>query len=451
VVKGAKKKVEVAQPERFRELIKYFRKLRGSKVYPELVGGLPIQGEGTQWKNAPCFGCIGCFRKTYKAENGQEGKNMCHPAAFYVARAQAYHGEPTEVPFYANRLCNEYGLNTMTIDVIMYWLEKCYKAGILSDEKTGIPISKSGSLEYVETLVRKVALRDGFGDILAQGLFKAVEWVGPQGKEQLGDLACKTGDSLGMDTARLYPTTAMIHAMEPRWPIGLIHKAFWPFMWWRDSVVGIDKIARATAETVSFDDLRTIAKRFWGSEVAADVSTYEGKALAGKSVQDREHANECLILCDLMWPIMDARDSHGRMGEPTLESKILSAVTGREVDEEGLCKIGERVFNLKRAILVREGHRGRDFDSLPEFMYTIPLYFDWKNLECVVPGKKGEVICKLGSVVDREGFERMKDEYYQLRQWDVGTGLQTKSKLNELGLGDVAQDLEQRGLIALSG
>ena len=40
----------------------------------------------------------------------------------------------------------------------------------------------------------------------------------------------------------------------------------------------------------------------------------------------------------------------------------------------------------------------------------------------------------------------MKDEYYQLRQWDVATGLQTRTKLEELGLKDVAEDLEKRGL-----
>jgi aldehyde:ferredoxin oxidoreductase len=66
----------------------------------------------------------------------------------------------------------------------------------------------------------------------------------------------------------------------------------------------------------------------------------------------------------------------------------------------------------------------------------------------VVPGSEGEPISRKGAVVDREEFERMKDEYYQLRQWDVATGLQTRAGLEKLGLEDVAQDLEQRGLIA---
>jgi aldehyde:ferredoxin oxidoreductase len=50
-------------------------------------------------------------------------------------------------------------------------------------------------------------------------------------------------------------------------------------------------------------------------------------------------------------------------------------------------------------------------------------------------------------VVDRQEFERMKDEYYRIRGWDIATGLQTRQPLESLGLKDVADDLEQRGLL----
>jgi hypothetical protein len=42
----------------------------------------------------------------------------------------------------------------------------------------------------------------------------------------------------------------------------------------------------------------------------------------------------------------------------------------------------------------------------------------------------------------------LKDEYYQLRGWDVVTGLQTPMNLNALGLDDIIDDLDHRGLIA---
>ena len=149
---------------------------------------------------------------------------------------------------------------------------------------------------------------------------------------------------------------------------------------------------------------------------------------------------------------MDSRYSDDHVGDPTLESQVLSAVMGKEVDEEGFYRIGEKVFNLQRAALVRDGHRGREGDRLPDSWYTTPFagasILDQANPECLVPGKEGAIISLKGSVVDREKFEKVKDEYYQLRQWEVATGFQTKAKLEELGLADIAEGLEQRGLLA---
>jgi aldehyde:ferredoxin oxidoreductase len=64
-----------------------------------------------------------------------------------------------------------------------------------------------------------------------------------------------------------------------------------------------------------------------------------------------------------------------------------------------------------------------------------------------VPGQNGEVFSKKGQVLDRGEFEKMKDEYYEIRGWDVATGLQTKAKLKELGLGDIAETLQNEELI----
>ena len=61
------------------------------------------------------------------------------------------------------------------------------------------------------------------------------------------------------------------------------------------------------------------------------------------------------------------------------------------------------------------------------------------------------MISKLGTVFDRHAFERMKDEYYELRGWDARTGLQKRRTLEGLGLGDVAEDLEKRNLLAPQG
>ena len=235
----------------------------------------------------------------------------------------------------------------------------------------------------------------------------------------------------------------MLHATEPRTPIQQLHEVSFIVHGWLDWYNGVE------GSFVSTDVLRAIAKRFFGGENAFDFSTYEGKALAAQMIQDREYAKECLILCDFSWPMRYVRYSEDHVGDPTVESKVLTAITGREIDEQGLYRIGERVFNLQRAILVREGHKGRESDSLSETDFTVPLKSDPGNPEVLVTGADGEVISRKGAVIDKEKFEDMKSEYYQLRGWDIKTGLQRKSKLEELDLSDIAEQLEERKLLVV--
>jgi aldehyde:ferredoxin oxidoreductase len=203
-----------------------------------------------------------------------------------------------------------------------------------------------------------------------------------------------------------------------------------------------------TTSYVSTDVFRKLAKVFWGSELAADFSTYEGKALAAKKIQDRQYARECLIVCD--FPLNNASSvmySDDHIGDPSLDSKMLAAVVGGEPDEQALYCTGERVFNLQRAILAREGHRGRAADVLEESFYTRPLKFIGLNSECKAPGKDGKVTSRKDTVVERDKFEAMKGEYYKLRGWDVATGLQTRAQLDSIGLGDIAGEMGERGLV----
>jgi aldehyde:ferredoxin oxidoreductase len=121
-------------------------------------------------------------------------------------------------------------------------------------------------------------------------------------------------------------------------------------------------------------------------------------------------------------------------------------VTGRDINEKGLYKLGERVFNLQRAILSIEGKKGREHDVLGEFNFNVPLKGDFGNPDCIVRGPDGEIFPRKGMVLAKEGFEKMKDEFYEIRSWDVPTGLQTRRKLEELCLGDISQKLWSKGL-----
>ena len=365
---------------------------------------------------------------------------MCQSGVFYQIRAARHYGGWNEVPFHANRLCDDYGVDTQAIECMIMWLLRCMRAGILTDEYTGIPTSKVGSLEFMETLLSKIAFKDGFGEILAQGTQRAAQLVGQGSGELITEYLHKAeqGPFYG---PREYITTGLLYALEPRQPIQQLHEICQPVMGW---VSWLNQRPNAYLSTAT---LRMIADKFWGGEIAADFSTYDGKALAAKKVQDCQYAKESLILCDFSWPLQVVEFSDDHVGDPTVESKLLSAVTGNDVDEEGLHQMGARVFNLQRAILIREGHQGRSDDTLPEYEYTRPLKTGFGNPQFLVPGKNGEVITRKGEVVDRDRFERMKDEYYQLRGWDVATGLQTRASLEDLDLHDIAEELAQRGLI----
>ena len=64
----------------------------------------------------------------------------------------------------------------------------------------------------------------------------------------------------------------------------------------------------------------------------------------------------------------------------------------------------------------------------------------------MVPANGDEVVSRQGEVVDRDKFERMKGEYYELRKWNADSGLQTPAVLRELELGDIAREMPKQGL-----
>ena len=439
IVVGGSGKVTAAHPEKLRELAKHFRELLKGK--PEsFEDALPsLKPDTSRLKKMTCLGCIGCGRQSYRAQDGQEGKFICHSAMVYQLRAERYYGEKSDRGFHATRMCDDYGLDTDAIDVMITWLSRCYRAGILTDDSTGMPLSKIGSMEFFEILMKKISFREGFGDVLARGTIPAADSISTEARGVLGDLI-HTGGHDGMFNARLYNTHAIIYAMEPRKSIEQLHEIS------RINGKWMDWVHKKDGAFVNSDVYRAIAKRFWGSELAADFSTYEGKAQAALKVQDREYAKECMVACDSLWPVSVVSSSKDHVGDPTLESQAISAVTGKEMDEDGFYRLGERGFNLRRAILAREGHRGRDSDRLPEFEFDRPLTHHFVSPDMQVPGKDGEIISKKGNTVNKKDFENLMTEYYQLRGWDAVTGLQTVSKLRELGLPEVAADLKPRGL-----
>lgn len=440
VVTAGNKRPAAARPEQLQRLLD---RIRGMRKLPSSFTSSPWAIPGLT-RDHKCFGCgLGCSRLVYTGDNGRRYKSFCQASGFYRRHVLNYHGKWNEAHLLAIQLADGYGLDTSVLHGLIEWLGASYRENLLTEEETGLPLSKIGSAEFIEALTRKIAFREGFGDVLARGTIAAAGTVGTRAQELLPDaVATRRGETKDYDP-RMLPTTSLLYATEPRRPIQQLHEISIILLMWLNWARGEGNAFFSSA------DFREVGERFWGGAVAADFTTFEGKALAAKKIQDRTYAKESLVLCDLRWPITWANYSGGHVGDPSLESQIYSAITGKDIDEAGLNKIGERIFNLQRAILLRQGWPGRRGDVLLDYIHDSPLrqgevFF---SPDALVPGQDGRVVSRVGAIVDREEFQRVKSEYYTLRGWDETSGLPTEAGLADLHLEDVASDLKGRGLL----
>jgi aldehyde:ferredoxin oxidoreductase len=435
---GEVKRPLAAEPERLREVTDRVYRLQTENWEDH---GHELEAMAGRTHRTACYGCIkGCTRGMYRTENGRQFKFFCQASAVYRLPAMKYGGSAKDVDKLATRLCDEYGLDTAVLQPMIEWLDSCHAAGLLNERDTGLPLAQIGGPEFIDRLVRKLALREGFGDVLAAGTLQAAERIGREAVELIGtNIATRAGECRDHDP-RLIPPNILIYATEPRRSVYLTHATALPISRW------LNWLAGAEGAFLSTDILRAIAERDWGGRDAFDFMSRAGMALASKKIQDYGYLKSSLVLCDLAWPIYQVHSPDSSIGAYTLESRLVSAVTGRPVSEADLEKAGERVFNLQRAILVRQGWGGRAGDTIVEPLFSEPLDGTFYDPESVVPGGESGLGSRKGAVIDREEFEKLKDEYYALRGWDVATGLQKWARLSELGLKDIAQSLGESGL-----
>ncbi|MEM1779342.1 MAG: aldehyde ferredoxin oxidoreductase C-terminal domain-containing protein [Ignisphaera sp.] len=153
-----------------------------------------------------------------------------------------------------------------------------------------------------------------------------------------------------------------------------------------------------------------------------DPFTVEGKGALCKRVQDELAIYEALGFCQ--FPV-----SNG-MIPLDLAARMLYAATGIEEfkDAHYLLIVGERIVNLERTFNVREGFSRKD-DVLPERFLREPF---------PRTPSKGQIF----------ELDKLLDDYYTARGWDIKTGIPTRKKLEELGLKDVADELEKLGKLS---
>jgi aldehyde:ferredoxin oxidoreductase len=135
---------------------------------------------------------------------------------------------------------------------------------------------------------------------------------------------------------------------------------------------------------------------------------------------------ESLVLCDREHTRVFSSTSPDRKADTAVMSKLYSAVTGVEKSEADMDRVGERVFNLIRAIDIRNHDRSRAVDNAFAADLTQPSFVD-------------------GVALEMEKFMPMMDRYYERRGWNPANGYPTRAKLEQLGMGDVADGLEKIG------
>jgi aldehyde:ferredoxin oxidoreductase len=423
----------VAKPEELKELNKLAIHLNRRDP---LLAPFPEEQVRRTGK-APCYQCgLDCkYRNSFRTASGKDVLRKCQSMFVYFPWVMARPGESAETAVDATGICNDLSICTMEMFNIIQWLDTCYKSGYLTDKETGLDISKLGTREFFENLANMIARREGFGDILAEGLLRAGEKLGEEAKAHFSNEVSGVGDGATY-SAREYLMNGLLYGLEPRQPIAMLHEISWLVGLW------VMNQSNPDSSPVTSEVFRAAATKFWGSEKAWDLNTHEGKAVAAANVIDRTYVKDSLLLCDSAWPMMVSWNTPDRVGDSTLESQIFSAVTGIDTDETGLNQYGERIFNLQRSVLLREGWRPKVDDVPEEFNFVDPVETVFMNPDVIVPGPGEEIISRKGQTLDRDVFEEMRKEFYELRGWDVDTGLQKAETLERLGLSDLVEDLK---------
>ncbi|RLI78452.1 hypothetical protein DRP04_10140 [Archaeoglobales archaeon] len=282
-----------------------------------------------------------------------------------------------EAILYMNTLCNKFGLDVMTTARAIGWAMEAYEKGILNKDIVGFEL-KWGDVDRVIELIRMIAYREGFGDVLAEGAYAAAKKYG--GEEYV------------------IHTKGLPHSMsDPRGK-----KAYG--LGYAVASRGGDHLRALPTAEYAFSPER--AEKMFGTREAANRFSIKGKGRLVAWSEDVAAVGDSLGICRFATNLI-----YGFSVEHM--ANLLTYATGKVFTQDDLMRIGERIINLERVYLVKHGVRRKD-DTLPK---------RWLSEPNPCPGAKGQVV----------ELEPMLDEYYEVRGWDKD-GVPTKEKLKELGI-----------------
>lgn len=342
-------------------------------------------------RDKACFACpIRCGKYSVVQEGPYKGYTVEGPEYENIFALGSLCGNDSiEIVAAAERECDDFGMDAIETGSAIAFVMEARTRGILGKEETDGLDVVFGNKDVIMPMIRRIGLREGIGDILAEGVRRAADVIG-RGSQAFA--MQNKGLSFPGHSARGLPGFALGYATGPR---GASHHD-----------------GRPTGERTGY----------------VSRSTIEGKP---QYIVDINHLNiltDSMILCHL------AESVWGPVAISQHVVDLLNVVTGMELTRAEATITAERIWNVIRAFAVREGLRRKD-DTLPR-----------RFLEEPIPDGPSQ-----GMVMREDVLERMKDEYYEIRGWDKATGIPTPERLMRLDLPDIAEDMrrilsdEQRG------
>ncbi len=280
----------------------------------------------------------------------------------------------------ANDICNRYGIDTITCGATIAFAIDCFENGLINETDTeGIKLTWGNSEAIVE-MCEKIAKKEGFGALLAEGSAKAALKIGKNASDFLTTVK---GLEAPMHDPRNAHGYGLAYGISPR---GACHEASLDFPVEGGSMY-IPEI----------------------EELAVDIEemSSDGKAILNVACQDYGmFFSSCAIFCNLGATPLNA----------TQALSMVNYVTGFDYTLEEIINIGKRVWYLKRGLTNFFGARAKD-DMLPKRLMT--------------EMKDGPTE---GSVPD---MEKMLSEFYELRGFNKD-GVPKKEVLEGIGLTTLA-------------
>jgi aldehyde:ferredoxin oxidoreductase len=287
----------------------------------------------------------------------------------------------------AQEECCQLGLDTDNTGGSIAWAIDAFQNESLSLDDTGGVELQWGDHPRIISLLKKIAYREGLGDLLAEGSVRASRIIG-KGSERF--VFAVKGQEL-VEAIRSCKGWALGIVVSPR---GASHTRGAPYSEFR----------RWSPED---------SEKTFGVATAGDPTTYEGKAHIVTYYEAVHALWDSLGIC---FPIGNWAAPDGVTPEELAD--LYGLATGTLFSEKELMEIGERIHTLEKLFNVYHAGFTRDHDYPPRRLMEEPI-------------KSGPM---KGELLKESDWNRMLDEYYAFHGWDVQTGWPTRDNLRELGL-----------------